>query len=162
MKGILGVDPGLSGALAIRGEGTSLLVETMPVIAGQVDLPALCRWISAHKDSIRIAFLEVVQGRPGFAVKSLMTASRNGGMIEGVLVALGIPYERVPAQVWTREMHVGLGKDMKAKDKSALVAGRIFPFMDFRENPESKKIHDGLIDAALIAEYGRRRVGSTK
>ncbi len=46
------------------------------------------------------------------------------------------------------------GKDTKTK--SILAASRLFPRVDLRRTARSKVAHDGLTDALLIAEFGRR------
>lgn len=44
-----------------------------------------------------------------------------------------------------------------SKAASALVAQRLWPGVDWRASARCSKPHDGLTDAACIAEWGRRR-----
>jgi hypothetical protein len=47
-------------------------------------------------------------------------------------------------------------KSGETKPRALEVASRTWPEEDWLATPRSSKPHEGLIDAALIAEYGRR------
>ncbi len=74
---------------------------------------------------------------------------------EWMLVALGIPYQLVSPQAWQKVMHAGTsGHD--TKQRSVVAAQRLFPGITFQRSERSRRVDDGLCEAALIAEYGRR------
>ena len=74
-----------------------------------------------------------------------------------MLTALEIPHELVHPRTWQSSMLRDTpGKDTKAR--SLLVAQRLFPTVELRRTARSRKADDGLSDALLIAEYGRRRL----
>ena len=78
------------------------------------------------------------------------------GLWEGLLAGLGIPYELVAPRSWQSVMLRDVsGSD--TKQRALIAAQRLFPGFDFRASERSRKAHDGIVDAALIAEYGRRR-----
>lgn len=153
---ILGIDPGLKGALAIRSKD-GLLAEPMPTNGdGGLHMPELARWLRAHAQAIKMAYVERAHAFPGMGVSGAFNYGAGWGAIQGVLSALGIPYELVTPAKWTKALHAGISSDLDPKVKSQVAASRIFPHMDFKASERCKKPHDGMIDAALIAEYGYR------
>ena len=93
-------------------------------------------------------------GRTQGAVQSFSTGL-GYGMWQGLLAGLQIPFDTVSPQVWQKSMFVGVtAGDTKAK--SALVAQRLHPTVDWRRTTRCRSVHDGLADAFCIAEYGRR------
>jgi crossover junction endodeoxyribonuclease RuvC len=155
MRGVLGIDPGLSGALAIVHDG-GVTFEPMPTIEGHLDLAALKSWISFHSDSFDFAYLEQVHSMPKQGVASSFKFGRVYGAVEGMLAALGIPYELVTPQRWQKMIYAGLEGKLEGKARSYMAASRLFPNVDFRATERSKKPHEGSVEASLIAYYGRR------
>lgn len=155
MKGVLGLDPGLSGGLAIIHSG-GVITEPMPVIGNVIDKRGLLTWLRANRDLIEMAYLELSASRPKQSSQSTFTFGRGFGTLEMALEAAEIPYQVVPPNVWCKVIHAGMPKDMKAKDKSRIVAARLFPNLDLRESPRCKVPHEGMMDATLIASYGLR------
>lgn len=155
---ILAIDPGLKGGLAIVGKD-GLMIESMPLVAGELDLPTLVRWVQANRSSIELAVVEKAQAMPKQGVSSMFNYGVGYGMILGILSALGVPYELVPPQRWSKVMHAGISKDLDTKERSALAVSRIFPGIDFRSSSRCKKPHEGMVDAALIAEWAWRQRG---
>lgn len=79
------------------------------------------------------------------------------GTWQGLLAGLMIPFETISPQTWQAAMHKGVvAGDTKAR--SALVAQRLHPHVDWRRTPRCRVVHDGLTDAFCIAEYGRRQL----
>jgi hypothetical protein len=60
----------------------------------------------------------------------------------------------VSAKKWQNALFSGIEYD-DTKKASALVAKTLWPNQDWRGTPRSRVAHDGMTDAALIAEYGR-------
>ncbi len=77
-------------------------------------------------------------------------------LIEMALTSLGIPYDLMSAQKWQGVMLTGAGTEDR-KAASVVIAQRKWPKQDWRRSEKARKAHDGLTDAALIAEYGRRQ-----
>lgn len=85
-------------------------------------------------------------------------------IFHGVRFAL----EEVPPKTWQKEIHTTADKTYKAskldtKATSIRAATRLFPNVSFTKPWDGKgkkptKIQDGLCDAALIAEYARRKL----
>lgn len=156
MKGILGVDPGLQGALALIHDG-GILFEPMPTVEGHLDLPALYRWLAVHRSTIGFAYLEQVSSRPGQGVSSTFKFGRTYGATEALLVACGIPYELVTPQKWQKVMLVGIEGRIEGKARCQMAASRLFPGVDLRASARSKKPHEGIVDALLLAAYGHKQ-----
>jgi len=142
MSYILGVDPGLSGALAFYSPIT-LVTYDMPVVDGGVDAAELTRLIRSM--DVSCAVVERVHSMPKQGVSSVWTFGYSAGVLRGVIVALGIPLHLVSPTVWKR--HYRLGAD---KEASRALAIQLWPTSaDFRR----KKDH-GRAEAALMAKYG--------
>jgi hypothetical protein len=77
------------------------------------------------------------------------------GLWQGLLVGLEIPYLTVAPQTWQKRMFEGINAD-DTKQASAIASKRLWPKEDWRRSELAKKIDDGLTDAALIGEFGRR------
>ena len=156
---ILGIDPGLSGAVAAYGlclGGATLEVFDLPtterVVNGktkrQLDLHALANDLRCFPLSlVKFAIIEQVSAMPGQGVTSSFNFGFTAGAIQGVVAALGIPIRTVSPQVWKRKFGL-LGQP---KDASRAEASRRFP--QYADQWPLKK-HDGRAEAALLALYG--------
>jgi crossover junction endodeoxyribonuclease RuvC len=161
---VIGVDPGLSGGVAAIGDFGAPFLEVMPSIRaanrGVVDPGALARMLRRFGDDVRRgvechAYLEQVHSMPQQGVSSSFKFGRAFGIVEGVLAGLGIPYTLVTPQRWQKEMLVGT-EHGSTKERAAIAASRLFPDVELRASERSRKVHEGLADALLIAEFGRR------
>ena len=149
---VVGIDPGKTGALALATHIEVEQMEVMPEFPKSI-LEILKSWKPDH------VFLEKAQAMPKNGAVSMFKYGVSYGEIRGLLIAMAIPFTLVPPRTWAKVMHKGAdGKDTTAKEKSKEIAHRIFPHLNFLATERSKKPHDGLIDAALIAEYGRREL----
>jgi len=156
MKSICGIDPGLSGGIAIISQD-GVIVEPMPSVEKEIDIAGLVRWLRAHRDEIEIAYLEKVHAFPGASGSSMLSFGRIVGIIEGALTALAIPFQTVRPGIWCKEIHAGISGVDTPKDKSRIAVSRLFPDVSLMATPKSKKPHEGMMDALLIAEWGRRQ-----
>lgn len=174
MGNICGIDPGLDGALVlVSSEGKILQSEIMPTLTRQsykknkhgqhlqtreLDLEALAKLMYELSGKAQIAFLERVSSRPGEGTAS---SFKFGGMwwaLRAMLSAFRIKYHLVSPQTWCKELHRGLDTNLVAKHRSQLAFNAIWPDYDARKNDRCLKNHDGIVDAALIAEWGRRQM----
>lgn len=146
MTCILGIDPGVSGAIAFYFPGTPdrIAVDDVPVAGGEISAPHLASVIRRYSPSM--AVIEKVNAFPGQGVSSVFNFGRSYGDVRGVVGALNIPLHFVSPQKWKK--HFGLTSD---KDLSRMLAIRMFPSV--AEHFKLKK-HDGRAEAALIALYG--------
>lgn len=163
----LGIDPGKAGGLAwISRLGTVLEVAATPLLpgrgAGEYDLATIRTMLMGRSrvDDLR-AFVELLPDLPPGLQFGGMKAARARGVAEGwawALAMLCVPYELVKPKNWQKVMLADIpGEDTKAR--SIIAAQRLFPGADLRPTPRCRKPSDGISDALLIAEWGRRRLG---
>jgi len=139
---ILGVDPGLTGALAaLFDDGGLAWVMDMPVVDKNVNAVTLAQELRDR--GISIAVVERVASMPGQGVSSVFKFGKGYGQVLGVLAALEIPLvEPTPSQ-WKSAMN--LSKD---KELSRALAIKTWPSM--AKFFERKKDADRA-EAALMA-----------
>jgi crossover junction endodeoxyribonuclease RuvC len=149
----IGIDPGLSGAVAVLDQAGDLVsVTDLPVIR---DLSLA--WIDGG--SLQSIILDALQGRqaraivervssmPGQGVASSFQFGVGFGSVLSVLQAMHIAIEFVTAAVWKKSY--GLGKD---KHASLHKARLLYPTADLHLAK-----HDGRAESLLLARYALNR-----
>lgn len=151
---VLGIDPGLSGAIA-QWDGASLNTIEIPTAKStgrgrEVVWPELNEQWDNEFFYAEHVFLERVHSRPGEGVSSAFKFGCVFGGLRGMIAAKLIPLTLVTPTVWMKEMGVGRG----SKEASVLRATELFPShaSAFRGPKGGRK--DGVAEAALIARYG--------
>ena len=164
---VMGIDVGLSGGIAVISKSGMVVTQPMPAIpSGKgggklLSLNMLLVALAAWSGNIRMCFVEFVSARPGQSAPSTFKFGRVFGSTEALLVAVNIPYTLVTSRQWTQEMHQGTsGDDPKKKSLSAVA--RLFPRTDLRRTEKCTTMDSGMVDALLIAEYGRRKIWGVK
>jgi crossover junction endodeoxyribonuclease RuvC len=102
-----------------------------------------------------VAAVEKVGAMPGQGVTSMFNFGKSAGFIEGVLTALGIPYQLVPPNKWKKEFSL-IGQDKQA---SIVTCRKLFPELDLKRTERCRTDSDGKAEATLLAEYARRHFG---
>ncbi|MDH6311132.1 hypothetical protein M2451_003999 [Dysgonomonas sp. PFB1-18] len=156
-------DVGKDGGIVIFRDEKLIYKGVMPTIGNQIDLLGI-RKILAELDSNNSHFaVEDVHAIFGASAKSTFNFGWSLGVLEGMLVGMGIPYTKVAPKEWQKLMWQGVqpvyksGKSIDTKATSLLAANRLFPNEDFRKSERAEKPHDGIVDALLMAEYCRRK-----
>ena len=140
----IGIDPGKNGGIAI--------IDSDGVIAFPFSEERLLIELDGMAQEYEcICYLEHVHAMPKQGVSSTFNFGMNFGFIQGVLKAYGIPYELVTPQKWKKEFSC-----TSDKNTSIEVCKRLFPGINLKATDRCKKDHDGIAEALLIAEYGRR------
>ncbi len=140
----MGVEPGLSGALAfLFPEHNAVGAEDMPTAAGDVDVATLAARIAQLKPDV--AVVEHVASRPGQGVASVFKFGCGYGMVRGVVAAAGVPLHLVAPSRWKK--YFGLDAD---KENARALALRLWPT---RSDLFGRKRDHGRAEAALIARY---------
>lgn len=145
---ILGVDPGMSGALAwVSRDGHLIETADMPTIEvrgrRRMDAGTLVMMLATRQ--VDRVIVEGVSAMPGQGVASTFAFGYAAGLIEGALSALNMPFTVIPAAQWKRK--AGVSAD---KGAARQMAQRLWPgSRDFRR----AKDH-GRADAALLARWG--------
>lgn len=142
----LGVDPGKKGAWAIIDERGKAYAE----IWSDDGFAEQMRLLSKEPERVRCV-VEHVGAMPKQGVSSTFAFGTEFGIIQGILIALNIPYELVRPQRWKKAF--GVTSD---KNTSIAVCRRLFPGVSLRPGERSQKDSDGMAEALLIAEYCKR------
>ena len=156
----LGIDPGKTGAFVLLdSNGRIIGKEVTPVIGSQVCPRAMFNLVFGMKKLGLHAIVEKVGSRPGEFHKACFTFGKYAGYVEACLAAAAIAHTFVTPVKWQNTMLVGVERKLDTKKRALIAARRIWPTEDFLATERSKKPHDGIVDAALLAEYGRRTLG---
>lgn len=155
ITGVLGVDPGLSGALAFL-DGDVVEIFDMPTyqitVNGkkkrQLDLYSLGRLVDELAERTILAVIEDVHSMPAQGVTSSFNFGFSAGAAQTVIAANLIKMHLVRPVTWKRAM--GLTSD---KDASRRRASQLFPR---HVGKWSRAMDDGRAEALLLAYYGSR------
>jgi crossover junction endodeoxyribonuclease RuvC len=151
----IGIDPGLTGALAvIAADGSLVAIHDMPVLTlttsrghkHEYDMPGLVGLLTPYAGMQAHVLLEESQAMPGQGLTSTFTTGLGFGVWLGLLAALQVPYTRIRPAIWKRTL--GLTAD---KEQCRLRAQQLFPGADLR-----LKKHHGRAEALLLSWYGWR------
>jgi len=155
---LLGIDPGLSGAVACLDTTTGhLVVHDMPVHQVKTSTKKLQNIISATALAQIIrelkpdwCGLEKVNAMPGQGVVSMFRFGQAYGIAYGVVSALGIRVVHITPQAWQRAVQLP-----KGDGASNIRAAELFPrnATDF-----SRKKDHGRADAALMCHFLRQEL----
>jgi crossover junction endodeoxyribonuclease RuvC len=146
----IGIDPGLHGALAYVGkDGLGIKLWGMPLKDSTLDLRAI--WLILQSHSNTPAYLEGVHAFPGQGVSSSFKFGQVFGMVEGLLAASNAPYSIVTPQAWQKILGDGAHPKERVRQFCEVQWG-----LDVFIPPRGRVPHQGMMDAACIAEYGRR------
>lgn len=158
---VLGVDPGISGALALvditrkqvirlwdmptedKRHGKGRMVDPIglkDLIEDIALLPSV-----AHNTSI-FAIIERVQANPSQGVTSMFSFGYAAGMAHGCLVSADIPVDFVTPQKWKKQACF-IGKDKDAPRQAAI---KRWPYL---KDDLKRKRDQGRADAIYIALY---------
>lgn len=144
---ILGIDPGLSGAVALLDRDGSLVAAyDMPTVDKSVSPAALRALIDSLPAVPREAWIEQVAAMPKQGVSSTFAFGRAFGIAEGVVSAMGIAVRLVRPAVW--KSHHRVTSD---KETSRALALRLWPS---QAEVFARKRDENRAEAALIARYG--------
>ena len=144
---IVGLDPGLTGAVAILNPGGHLIdVYDLPVIGKHINAAELATYEGWRSNPTGFhAVIEQVASRPGQSSVATFTFGHGVGSIEATFAVLGVPLTRVTPATWKK--HFGLGKD---KNDSRRKATELWPA---KSSYFARVKDDGRAEAALIARW---------
>ncbi len=159
-KTFIGIDPGLTGAVAIIKENDILLIDT-PVLTVQsgkgnkrvLDVHGMADLLREHEGTDCMVLLEKVHAMPKQGVTSMFTFGQGYGIWQGLLVYGQLPHDLITPQAWKKAMLAGAPKE---KDAARIKAMNLFPQV---ADQLRRKKDIGRADALLIAECCRRTHG---
>lgn len=152
MARVIGIDPGLSGGIAVIDNGHILAIHKMPVVKSGtkkvIDPHGFAEMLKEY-DDCAVAVIEKVHAMPGQGVSSMFNFGMGFGILQGALAALSIPTLFATPQTWQKGIFNGI--DAKLGKKRSIVYCK-------SRWPNVSKWTDGTADAACIALYGTATV----
>ena len=151
---IIGIDPGLSGAIAVVQNNKVLAIYDMPVMTegkknkkqlNSAQLVNIIRENTENEDEIAVV-VEQVNAMPGQGVTSMFNFGQTFGAIKGICAALKLPIFFVRPSKWKKHFEL----INSSKDSSRTKAIEMYPSL---ANQLSKKKDVNKSDAILIARF---------
>ena len=151
---IIGIDPGISGAICVLKEGKILEVYEMPTM---IDGKKNKRQVNGaevtniflkelnDEDTAKIV-VEHVTAMPGQGVTSMFNFGQSFGVLKGICAALKLPIYFVRPVKWKK--HFNLIKTHKDASRTKVI--EIFPYISSKI---SRKKDSNKADSILIAKY---------
>ena len=151
---IVGIDPGLSGAIAILENNKVLNIFDMPVMSeGKKNKRQLnsAQLVKLIKDNISkneevLVVVEQVNAMAGHGVTSMFNFGQTFGAIKGVCAALGLPIFFVRPSKWKKHFEL----INSSKDSSRTKAIEMYPSLS---GELARKKDENNSDAILIARF---------
>ena len=151
---IIGIDPGLSGAIAILENNKVLNIFDMPVMSEgkknkrQLNSALLVNIIreNIEKNDEVTVIVEQVNAMPGQGVTSMFNFGQTFGAIKGICAALGLPIFFVRPSKWKKHFEL----INSSKDSSRTKAIEMYPALS---DDLAKKKDVNKSDAILIARF---------
>lgn len=167
----IGIDPGMSGAIAVLDENSAYTIIDMPTFqvvmsrrrsrkTGQIkekkrteyNIPQILLFLTQAKASAPEgqveACLEAVHSMPKQGVRAMFSMGEGFGILKCALTATAISWTLVAPQTWKKAMMKGMGKE---KDSSVYRALQLYPQAELM-GPKGGRKH-GRADALLMARY---------
>jgi hypothetical protein len=166
---IIGIDIGKKGGICFL-QGGHIGTASMPKKKNEILFSSVCSFLLQHKQqsgSIIVAF-EKLKGIKGAGKAQTWSLAEQTGFLRGICICAGIQYLEIPPKKWQayifslaqvevtkRQSRLANGKWVNdTKAMAAIAAKRLFPSFDFSKiTGRTGKLHDGIIDAMLIALY---------
>jgi len=171
MKTYIAIDPGSKGFVTIRHENGRY--EFIPLDGCDIHALAL-RLSTLHDTRDTFAIMEEVHAIFGSSAKATFSFGEINGLLKGLLIATGIPYQLVQPKQWQKEIWTNQDlvidykkvtvkgveqtrKEVNTKQTSFNAAKRLFPDIDLRRSERCRNLDDNKCDSLLICEYARRK-----
>ena len=150
---ILGIDPGLTGGVALLDASQLAYVEVydMPAVHKSVDPAALAALIRDLRPDL--AVIEEVGPQPRDGVKQAFSFGQSYATARVACLMLNVAVHLVPPQAWKAYFRLRGGPD--GKELGRALALRRFPAC--AKSFDLKK-HHNRAEAALLALYGREKL----
>ena len=151
---IIGIDPGLSGGIAVLDDLKIYDIFDMPIMSegkknkNQLNSAQLVNIINEHvlKNEDTFVIVEQVSAMPGQGVTSMFNFGQSFGILKGICSAMHLPVYYVRPAKWKKYFNLINSE----KDASRTRAIEIFPYFS---SQLSKKKDNNKADAILIASF---------
>jgi hypothetical protein len=161
MSIIVGIDNGISGGIVAISEahGKIIAMTTMPVRKHRTRNEVCVRYFHAWLTSVtggNLSNADYVIEEPNNSrnASTAYSVASSFHSLRGFFETKMLNWHRITPQSWQKAM---LGKVPKGetKERALSKAHYLWPDEPFHASPRCKTAHEGLVDAALIAEYYR-------
>ena len=151
---IIGIDPGLSGAIAVLEDNKVLNIFDIPVMSegkknkrqlNSALLVSLLKQNISKNEEIAVV-VEQVNAMPGQGVTSMFNFGQTFGAIKGICAALGLPIFFVRPSKWKKHFEL----INSSKDSSRTKAIEMYPNLS-KDLAKKKDVNKS--DAILIARF---------
>lgn len=170
MSLVIGIDPGLNGALCLYGPDV-FMVEDMPTFTTMVgrkqrqriDTAALAELVELYALlGAELAVIEAVGGRPKQSASAAFVFGYSVGLVMMALINARIPVETVQPQFWKKLMKMP-GKKGAESDKvyAGMIQQRgreLFPGREADLSGPRGGVRLDRVEAAALAVFGHRHV----
>jgi hypothetical protein len=143
---VIGIDPGMSGAIAYVDRGRLLEVVDIPVVGGAISTALLTQMV--RMCPVEWGAVERVHSMPKQGVATTFKFGVATGMALAAVGGLLVPMEEPTPAVWKKSFNLDADKE-----KARALALKLFPYK--AELFKNKKDH-GRAEAALIALWCER------
>ena len=153
---IIGIDPGISGAICFFEDGQVTEIIDMPVMADgkknkrQINGPQvyneILKRINKFQKKDIIVVIEQVSAMPGQGVTSMFNFGQSFGVLKGICSAMQLSMFFIRPAKWKK--YFGLIKTEKDASRTKVI--EIFPY---KSSELSRKKDSNKADAVLIASF---------
>ena len=159
---IIGIDPGVSGAICILTDGKITEIYEMPTMIDgkknkkQVNGAEVTNIINkelVNEKDINVV-IEHVSAMPGQGVTSMFNFGQSFGVLKGICAALKLPVHFIRPVKWKK--HFNLINTEKDASRTKVI--EVFPYISSKI---SKKKDANKADAILIARFFHETVGNS-
>lgn len=153
---VLGIDPGLSGGLAIvkAGPHSNSLIGAIDIpVAGEdakkrIDVSVIVRWLQEYEPDV--AYIERAQAMPDQGASSGFHYGRAVGYLEATCLAMFIPLHIIEVRAWKKLFQL----PGKLNGGAEMARQRVIQMFPDKAHLFARKKDHGRAEAALIAAYG--------
>ena len=159
-----GCDPGLSGGFVVVSGDKIKYKLAMPTLSfttkggktkREIDREGVLSFLQTLSEHTHVV-IEKQQAFRSQNITSTCTTCKNYGILLMGLLVAHMYITEVPSDTW--HAHFGIvsvkkGKGESTKEQAFHIARRLYPDADFRKSEKTHIIHDGIVDAVLIANY---------
>lgn len=157
-NGFLGIDPGQKGAFVWLHLGAKdFEYFTMPLnLEGDVSFDGVLKILKRIPSTVPVFLERAIPFAMG--TKHAFNYGRGFACLECALTVAKRSVTYIEPSKWAKVMHQGIDGNLKPKVKSIIALERLYPKLAIKvpRSPKSKKYHDGVMEALLIAGYAQR------
>jgi hypothetical protein len=164
---IVGIDPGLSGAIAWYDPRDQRMrvndMPTVPVLRGgkarnEIDKATFKMLVDPSVRRVMHVFLEAAQPMPDDGAVPSFHYGKGCGILEGILFTLGVPYTLIHPRTWKAALKAPAKKDLSVARANQLMP-RFADAWAIQRGMCNKQQAAGRAEAAMIVYYGATHGG---